>query len=783
MSKGICSWFRSLPIRFDRLLSKTPKGFLVSTILGILFLPFILTLCLKYNGSYLKSLYESSDIADSYETYLNANFKGVGSFGSRFPKIVIAYLGTFLLNGLLVSIFVTWIQNRKSRWERGDLHYKSKALGIYCVVLGGSDMVPRLVGDLLKGKEEKKEVCQYNHILVMSTCDVPALRKKLVSLLEKEEEKVVIYYGDYTSRTDLKRLQIDKGRCEAIYVIGEEMDFEQTGSHHDVKNMECVRMMAELLEGTNCSIPCHVLFDYQSTYSVFQFTDISEKIGKDNNDNKLVPLDFTPFNYYETWAQKVLVCETLNLTDTQTQKIENQIDQQDIHYLPLEGAKPITSEIEDTVHLIVVGMSRMGIALAIQAAHLAHYPNFITKGKKSRITFIDSHAKQEMNFFQGHYKELFAVTSWRFLKTKEMNACYEENELFVDEGWHHPISDAYSQSPYKQTEGYSIGDDVADIEWQFIEGNLETPAIQQFIRDEAQKQQSRLTIAICFPKDNASLAAALYLPDEVYEKENKTVQQILVFQPFGEAMFQSLNKEPIDTKGFHLLDKLKPFGMLNKLCCVNLLHELGTYSGELAKKYIDIAEDMRSGLRKKMNIKKPMPQRKTGKSFTAKKWSDKYSFMHLWTKLRSVVYNGTQFDDATKELLAKVEHSRWNMEQLLMGFAPLRPSEQSEIKSLMGRERNCVPGLEEAIGRLKEDQATDADKRLITDWLAEWEKFDATKEEKKSEMSHLDICTYDVLKIIDCDAFTYDLKLVEYLPEIYKQIIEEKDGNANEGNI
>ena len=755
-----------------------------STILGILFLPFILTLCLKCNDSYLKPfIFESSDVADSYETYLNSNFEGFGSFGKRFPKIVIAYLGAFLLNGLLVSLFVTWIQNRKSRWERGDLHYKSIALGNYCVVLGVSDMVPKLVGDLLKDKVENKAVHKYNHVLVMTTCDVPTLRKKFVSLLEKEEEKVVIYYGDHTSQTDLKRLQIDKGQCKEIYVIGEEMDFEQKGSHHDVKNMECVRMMADLLEGTSNSIPCHVLFDYQSTYSVFQFTDISEKIGKRYKDNNFVPLDFSPFNYYETWAQRVFVCECLNLTEKQNWQSRNQADQQDIHYLPLEGTKPITMNEEDTVHLIVVGMSRMGIALAVQAAHLAHYPNFISKGKKSRITFIDSHAKQEMNFFQGHYKELFAVASWRFLKAKEMNACYEENELFVDEGWHHPISDAYSQSPYKQTEGYSIGDDVADIEWQFIEGNLETPAIQQFIRDEAQKQQSRLTIAICFPKDNASLAAALYLPDEVYEKEKKTVQQILVFQPFGEAMFQSLNKEPIDTKGFHLLDKLKPFGMLNKLCCVNLLHELGTYSGELAKKYIDIAEDMRSGLRKKMNIKKPMPQRKTGKSFTAKKWSDKYSFMHLWTKLRSVIYNGTPFDDATKELLAKVEHSRWNMEQLLMGFAPLRPSEQSEIKSLMGRERNCVPGLEEAIGRLKEDQATDADKRLITDWLAEWEKFDATKEEKKSEMSHLDICTYDVLKIIDCDAFTYDLKLVEYLPEIYKQIIEEKDGNANEGNI
>lgn len=50
-------------------------------------------------------------------------------------------------------------------------------------------------------------------------------------------------------------------------------------------------------------------------------------------------------------------------------------------------------------------MSRMGVALGIEAARLAHYPNFMRNPKlKTRITFIDKNCHSEMKYFKGDLK-------------------------------------------------------------------------------------------------------------------------------------------------------------------------------------------------------------------------------------------------------------------------------------------------------------------------------------------------------------------------------------------
>ena len=81
----------------------------------------------------------------------------------------------------------------------------------------------------------------------MTNRDVSSLRKKLVSSLGKREAQVVIVYGERTSYDDLKNLRLSYTKND-IYIIGEQLDIEQNGSHHDVKNMECVQQIAKLLE-------------------------------------------------------------------------------------------------------------------------------------------------------------------------------------------------------------------------------------------------------------------------------------------------------------------------------------------------------------------------------------------------------------------------------------------------------------------------------------------------------------------------------------------------------
>ena len=62
-----------------------------------------------------------------------------------------------------------------------------------------------------------------------------------------------------------------------------------------------------------------------------------------------------------------------------------------ILYPPLDR-DGIRAQSDRYVHLIVVGMSRMGVAMGVTAAHIDHNPNFVTQCFRTRITFIDPDA-------------------------------------------------------------------------------------------------------------------------------------------------------------------------------------------------------------------------------------------------------------------------------------------------------------------------------------------------------------------------------------------------------
>ena len=71
---------------------------------------------------------------------------------------------------------------------------------------------------------------------------------------------------------------------------------------------------------------------------------------------------------------------------------------------------------------------------------------------------------------------------------------------------------------------------------------------------------------------------------------------------------------------------------------------------------------------------------------TVKKWSNIYNANAIPTKLRSIGYtkehwdNGKQLSEKQVAILAEVEHNRWNVEELLLGYRPVTKKEQEEIE-------------------------------------------------------------------------------------------------------
>ncbi|MEE0899314.1 MAG: hypothetical protein UIM25_00305, partial [Bacteroidales bacterium] len=299
---------------------------------------------------------------------------------------LIAILGVFLLNGLLVSSIVSWIDKRKERWLNGEETYCGflKRRKHY-VIIGGSDMVVGIVKEIFK-KEDKKHSLPY--ILIQTSQDVEDFRRKLFSDLKTKEQKhIIIHYGNRNSESDIKQLHLKK--ASELYIIGEESRTDDMESYHDTMNMKCLDLVYKEVEKishfkkienenketiSDNRLLCRFMFEYQTTFNVFQYSEISDRIKE--------RINFKPFHYYEMWAQKVLVCKTLDHTAN-------------YEYLPLEGESGIRKDDDDYVHLVVVGMTRMGTALATQAALMAHYPNFVTKGKRTKITLIDENADKE----------------------------------------------------------------------------------------------------------------------------------------------------------------------------------------------------------------------------------------------------------------------------------------------------------------------------------------------------------------------------------------------------
>jgi len=87
--------------------------------------------------------------------------------------------------------------------------------------------------------------------------------------------------------------------------------------------------------------------------------------------------------------------------------------------------------------------------------------------------------------------------------------------------------------------------------------------------------------------------------------------------------------------------------------------------------------------------------------------------MTIPTKLRSVGidYKSLTFKDLTDEeieILAEVEHNRWNVEKLLMGFRPVTDEEKKEIDADISKKNKYKKNLQahydiRPFGELKPD--------------------------------------------------------------------------------
>lgn len=634
--------------------------------------------------------------------------------GEYISSMLVGLIKVFLFNGIFIATMVGLFNRRIQSIRNGEVRYHQKSLQnlSYAIVIGANEVASSVIRNLLRG-DGKKEKNDY--VILHTSTSVKNARKVLSSHLTTSElRRVIFYHGLRDSLDEIQDLHLD--HATEIFILGENTSWDKGETYHDAMNMRCFNLILQVLQekySTTNFHPkkCSVLFEYHTTSSIFQFSDIDE------NARNLV--EFIPFNRHEEWAKNVFVrLKAQDLIDSNNEESQNSIQ-----YEPLDGGK-LTPKTDKHVHLVVVGMSKMGVALGVQALYQAHYPNIQEcPNQRTRITFIDTNADKEMAFFKGRYSTLFELAINRYIDTTK-NESYSKD-------WVDPLK------KNKQWQHLTDKDEsFLDVEIEFIKGSIESDRVRTILSEISKDDKAILTIAICLTQTHQSIAASLYMPIDVYKSKN--LLQILVNQPEASDVVTNLTKN----KNHIRYEKLRPFGML---FAEYIASESDSYKSMLVNRAYDVI---------KYNVEWPtniheMPE--VVEAWKNLKICNRYSNINyvdsISQKLRCILNVKEVPSDKLQSTLetaiknnefalAVCEHNRWNLQQLLLGFTPCSKEKDELLIQLV------VAG--------KMDEVNTEKGTLKSSY----------------ERIHPNICDYNHLAMVDPEAQPYDTKLNAAIPRI-----------------
>lgn len=610
-----------------------------------------------------------------------------------FWALLCAIAGIFCLSGFAVSSLVSFISRVSERWKKGLLLYDTM-FNNYIVIIGVNEQTANIVRRSLNRKINGKRV---KYVLIQTRQNVERVRHELeLKLNLAEENRIVFYSGERTSQEDIEHLRLEKAL--EIYVLGEDMQ-QENEEDHDTYNINCLDLISEYMKDRKLDqsnkVKCHVNFEYQSTYTVFKSINIYKKLYP--------KIEFLPFNIHDIWAKKVLVD---NYAIVPNKDGNRSVER----YLPLDNYG-IHHGDERRVHLFIVGMNQMGTALGIQAALLAHYPNFHRDHNlRTTITFIDDQAVKEGEFFRGRFSQLFSLCRYRTLKDDEVKC--REFATWID-----PME--MPDFAYKHTTPNGPNfHNFMDIQWEFIQGNVASEEIQNYMIEAAENNAVECTVAICFNNPQQSAATAIYLP----EKLLKRVNQVLVYQQNKFELVNMVSASELEWKRY---EKLRPFGMLEDCYTKNMFEDIrAQLVNRLYYESNDIVapkdNEVNHNTETSRNLDYEIDEMK--RHWDGLDMSSKLANINLVdsfaTKLRSLgivkdkdedfdklPFNAKArllriFSDGIREdieekliesidktppkdwYMVKIEHTRWLTERLIMGYRPVNGEELKQLQDL-----------------------------------------------------------------------------------------------------
>jgi len=627
-----------LRLRFDRTLSNSLTK-QIAILLGILLVTLLLSfIFLEFSGSdwkafchehklspWLLPVFLLIDTNSFNRLYMDSEINGWMLFACCITYMV----GFIVFNGMLVGVITNAIGNRVNNYRDGLTHYLKSG---HYVIMGYDEMVPSVIEEIF---EKDKDA----YVLLLTSYDAKIIKERLKkSVAKRQINQIIVNYGQRTAMDYYDDIHLENS--QEIYIVG-----NRTRPDHDATNVECVDSICSYLKAHPSNprptrITC--VFEDIDTYAAFKTSEIFGEVRE-------LGIEFFPYNFYTGWAQQVFI--------TQSYKEKNN-PAVEIPYPSVYG-NGIGPNDPKFVHLVFVGTTNLAVSFAMEAAHILHFPNFdeSTKRPKTLITFIDINATKEKALFKTRNRHLFEILEQK--------------------------------------------DNILDVEFEFISGDIFSDEVQDLIRTWANDRDHQyLSIFLTIADQRNNFIMGMNMPDEVYDnaipvfiRQDRADNFVTNLRNANnkEYTYSQVNNNHLENqirKGRHA--NLYPFGMDDMAYCSNET----SYKRAKLINYLYHTADYNNS-----RFKDPMVRSaasadtlwadadKYWQSLSvASKWSNLYCAYGIPSKLASLrVMRGLRPDDTSNDLqpltdkeitmMAPVEHNRWNMEKLLMGYRKAKTEE------------------------------------------------------------------------------------------------------------
>ena len=396
---------------------------------------------------------------------------------------------------------------------------------------------------------------------------------------------------------------------------------KETADHEVLQALETFAMdYPEAPEGQSKPL-CHLLLHDKVTLWLLQTLDLYPEIHK--------KFELYAFTIEDQWAKNVFCGLGKGAV-----------------YPPLDREK-IDTASNKTVHLVIAGFSDLGESMALHAALIAHFPNYVrNQTLRTRITIVDKAMTAKKDAFIQRYANLFEHSYYRYIDLKQ-----------------------HSMTLYHEPLYHSSREDFVDMEWEFVDGDFYDPLLQQKLQLWADNKEQLLTLALCDTDLNNNFNRAFALPKNFYQNEIT----VLVATERS-AMLERVR----ETEGYH---NLYPIGMDN--CGYDIRLPLLQMAKRL--NYFYTCSYGQEGTPTDMPVEKIEAAWRKVLTFSMR-YSNIYNVMTLATKMRSLGHEEKDWDkfyaltQEEIETLSAVEHNRWSVERLILGFRPPTDMERQEIR-------------------------------------------------------------------------------------------------------